>query len=63
MYIVLPGFPKRQPVSMAANAASGPGWVLFDVRSHYFVVSLDIFVFTNLNKLDTAYVGCFVAQQ
>lgn len=43
MYIVLPGFPKRQPVSMAATTASGPGWA--DVQSHYFVVSLDVFIF------------------
>lgn len=51
MYILLPGFPKRQPVSMAATTASGPGWVLFDVQSHYFVL-----VFTNVNQLDAAYV-------
>lgn len=56
MYTLLPGFPKRQPVFMAATTASGPGWVLFDVKSHYFVFSLDVLVFTNVNQLDTAYV-------
>lgn len=46
MYILLPGFPKRQPVAMAATTASGPAWVLFDAQSHYSVVSLDVFCFS-----------------